>query len=547
MSIEDKVGSLETEVSTLVDSSNALVAEIKNHKIEITTFVDQTLAETKEAVKTHAGSTNLFINSLFDNWGARLLPEEFFNYYNGGSRNAKVERVAVWDGNPVVESLAKLISTDFLNRAMQGAYAIKVTLDAGTDHWTLNQSALVCGDSYISQGCYLYIETMGDASIKIHDDPWPEKHEEIPKEQFNKAIKWFQHGKVHKTGGDLGFALSIEDSTAPITVYIMAPWLANGYVDHWVDSGIGSRILKSLNRGGPFVCANPNPLFSEKSGDEYFHGHNPHGHDISYEFVQPEHNEITKKLSEYLGGFDAEGNRNGMTILTYNNPRFMKVTVKRNPEKSNINFTLTGGGAHYQFMSGNMTTFIGLLGVETGHLIWSHGERTNSGDIVTNIRAYDYRGPMAKGYGHAYHWDPFNVSAEDGVDEVVYYMTAYITCAGHARYWNDVCIRTDVNERSLVGDTKYIYDRSLGQLEQRGKVTIEATTEDTFWVNFPTSFDYECDSVELTSYESTSDLNNDMWPVLVGDPEKGRFQVRFNWASAGTKKAAGFTYVAKGR
>ncbi|APS52565.1 hypothetical protein AVI50_17105 (plasmid) [Piscirickettsia salmonis] len=62
------------------------------------------------------------------------------------------------------------------------------------------------------------------------------------------------------------------------------------------------------------------------------HTYNPHNHTIDQVFVEPDHNEITKQLSYYLGGFDDDGNRHGMTLLSYAKPRFMKVTVTRNPD-----------------------------------------------------------------------------------------------------------------------------------------------------------------------------------------------------------------------
>ncbi|APS49358.1 hypothetical protein AVI51_16905 (plasmid) [Piscirickettsia salmonis] len=108
------------------------------------------------------------------------------------------------------------------------------------------QEALVPRDTWISQGIYLYIVTEGDADIRIHDDPWPQEISSIPKEKFNQPFKWFQFKQTGKSGGDLGFMISIKDSSAPVTVYMMAPWLCYGYCDHWVDSGLNSQTLKKL-------------------------------------------------------------------------------------------------------------------------------------------------------------------------------------------------------------------------------------------------------------------------------------------------------------
>ncbi|ODN41041.1 gp53-like domain-containing protein [Piscirickettsia litoralis] len=516
-----------------------------------TGWIDKGLTDSAMAsmddLKAYSASPNLLVNSLFDDWNGSPLPRHFWNYYHGNGRNTQLTKIAVNAGDSIVESMASLIATDYVHRVTENAYALKVSLDAGSSEWSLNQQVLVPRDCKISQGVYLYIETTGDADVRIHDDPWPIGHSPVPKSDFNKPIKWFQFKETNVAGGDLGFLISIRESTAPITVYIMAPWLTYGYCDHWVDSSIGSRTLKALERGAPFVCSNPNPYFSASNGDEYLHTHNPHSHTITREFVEPEHNQITKDLSYYLGGFDGDGNRNEMTALTHMSPRFMKVTVTKNPSASNINFTLTGGGAPYTFAQGTTTSFIGLFGVEEGHVILRDGSRVNAGTIRTNIKSQMYRGASVQGYGHSYHWDYFSINTDEGTEKIVFYLSAYMVCAGYARYWNEIAVPSLVNTCDKVGDTGYMVNRSTGMTEQWGTVQVAATTEDTFWLNFPKAFDYECTNIILTPFEATQDNFNDMHPVVVGAPEKGRCLVRFNWTTAGTKQAAGFSYIARGR
>ncbi|APS45955.1 hypothetical protein AVI48_16110 (plasmid) [Piscirickettsia salmonis] len=300
------------------------------------------------------------------------------------------------------------------------------------------------------------------------------------------------------------------------------------------------------DRATPFVCANANPFFSADNGDQFLHTYNPHNHTIDQVFVEPDHNEITKQLSYYLGGFDDDGNRHGMTLLSYAKPRFMKVTVTRNPEHNNISFTLTGTGDQYSFASGTTTAFIGLFGVEKGNVTWRDGTRVDENKIITNVRSYIYRGPNAQGYGGAYHYDYFDISVDDGVDELVFYLCGYINCAGYARHWNEVAIPATVTQSILTGDTGYRVDRVTGEIEQWGTVIVNASDENSFYVNFPRSFDHECTNVLIMPYEDTENILNNMVPVLIGTPEEGRFKMRFQWNGNGTPKQTGFIYRARG-
>ncbi|QGO68216.1 hypothetical protein Psal073_03220 (plasmid) [Piscirickettsia salmonis] len=205
--------------------------------------IDSQLA-TDEDAQSYAGGPNLYLNSTFRDWDdERTLPRYFYTYYNSSALSAEFERIApspsaAEDSDEYMAyDLLKLVGSD-INRIGYDCRVLKVTLQAGSGSFSLNQRAFVAAHSYVTSGCLIHVKTTGAADVRFKDDPWPLTEKALSSEDFNKNINFYNHSKTSGPGGDLGFNIFVANPSETTVLYIALPWLCIGYADYWRDNPI---------------------------------------------------------------------------------------------------------------------------------------------------------------------------------------------------------------------------------------------------------------------------------------------------------------------
>lgn len=236
--------SLESQIAALVQSTSGLTQEVANKQAQVDARVAAKIAELeawRAGARAEYPVVNLLANSRFAADGnADGYPDGYYSYYSGGTPSyaliapdaAAAAGSDAKIASDLVASITDTIGFALSMKVMKVALAASATSGAA-DTWSLNQAIQLARGRY-SRGISVYVKTVGTAKVLITDNPGGQS----VVAQLNAVQTLFETGNAGGQSG--GFLLSCFDRSAPTTLYLAAPWFADGYCDHW-PSAIESR------------------------------------------------------------------------------------------------------------------------------------------------------------------------------------------------------------------------------------------------------------------------------------------------------------------
>ncbi len=230
---------LEARLAEVVDVTRQLTNEVSGKMVSIDRLVNQKINDMetwRNSARSEFGIVNLLGNTRFNN-DSNLdgFPDNFYTYFGAGSPQYKIvipdssaaagsdARIA-YDLVSIVVSSPTSSSTDL--RVLKVDLLASVT-SGDLDRWCLNQYCNL-GQGIYSRGIHVYAKTSGHAVIEISDNPGGGG---MLMQNMNTPVRLWHSGA--QTGRRMGFLLNCYDRTAPVSIYIAAPWMCNGYKDSW--------------------------------------------------------------------------------------------------------------------------------------------------------------------------------------------------------------------------------------------------------------------------------------------------------------------------
>lgn len=245
---------LEQQLADAIDAQNRLTQAVALYKSQIDSAVvaqKQAYDVWRDGVRKEFPAVNLLSNSRFTvDTNSDGMPDGFYSYYPCPSSPPTLSLIGP-DSSAAVGSDAK-IAYDVLSAALgetywghPGARVLKAAFPSNTPvsssgQWSLNQ-IYPNNARLLSRGIYGYIKcASAPNAYGTYDCPGGATHifgngYINPADGVNKVVKFCPEPSM-VTSACLGFLFSANGISAGTTIYLAAPWYANGFVKDYPSS-----------------------------------------------------------------------------------------------------------------------------------------------------------------------------------------------------------------------------------------------------------------------------------------------------------------------
>lgn len=248
--------SLEQQLSDAIQAQNALTHAVASKMGEIdaaTAAQTAALNAWRDSARSEYPAVNLLSNSRFlTDTNADGMPDGFYSYYPCSAAPPTLSLISP-DGSAAAGSDAR-IASNLLATAFGSTYwgfpsgkVLKVNFASSTPvtptgQWSLGQ-VYPNNARLLSRGIYGYVKCVtAPTTFGVLDCPGGDTHVfgtgagYLPAaDGINKVVKFCPNPST-VTSATLGFLFLASGITAGTTIYLAAPWFANGFVNDYPSS-----------------------------------------------------------------------------------------------------------------------------------------------------------------------------------------------------------------------------------------------------------------------------------------------------------------------